>query len=320
MLYPRPASRSFFEVEVAEGVSVAKLFVMAAALVSLFVDQSFGGVYQAIGGYAAGSLGATADEAPWMTIGYTAFYYVMILLTPWLMTRFGRRALFSAGHLLFGAISLYLAATNSLHGFMIGRCFEGLAQGTFFVCSVITVLTLFPLKLRGYAFSIFSVTSLSGAASGSFIGGWFIDHAYWRGAFALYALLAAFAGVVISLLLEAEGPKKTSPFDTAGVAFAFVAFFGFQYVAAFGERRDWASSPDILIFSFLTVAGFVASSGASSEATAADSFNSSSSRFAISPSRVFSVSGSACRSSGRICSCSTRRRCSASRHPRRERS
>jgi DHA2 family multidrug resistance protein len=195
---------------------------------------------------------------PWMSIGYNAFYYVMILFTPWLMARFGRRALFSAGHVTFGVISLYLATTTSLHGFMIGRCFEGLAQGTFFVCSVITVLTLFPMKLRGYAFSIFSVTSLSGAASGSFVGGWFIDHAYWRGAFALYALLAIVAGVVISLLLEAEGPKKNAPFDLPGVLFAFVAFFGFQYLASFGERRDWLASPDILLFAIAAVAGFVA--------------------------------------------------------------
>jgi MFS family permease len=52
-------------------------------------------------------------------------------------------------------------------GSILGRCFQGLAQGTFFVCSVATVLTLFPAKYRGIAFSIFAVTSLSGAASGS---------------------------------------------------------------------------------------------------------------------------------------------------------
>ena len=240
----------------ADGVTVAKIFVMFAALISLFLDQSFAGVYQAIQNYAAGSLDATADELPWMSIGYNAFYYVMILLTPWLVDRFGRRQVFGAGHVMFGMLSLYLAASTSLHGFMIGRCFEGLAQGTFFVCSVITVLTLAPPKLRGYAFSIFSVTSLSGAASGSFIGGWFIDHAYWRGAFALYALLAVVASVVIAFLLEAPGPKPASRFDYLGVAFAFCAFFGFQYVSSFGERRDWIAGPDIVAFGVVSIVGF----------------------------------------------------------------
>jgi len=249
---------SFFNIELADGVTVGKLFVMAAALISLFVDQSFSGVYTAVQGYASGTLGATADELPWTTIGYSTFYYLMIVLTPWLIDRFGRRTIFGAGHLMFGAVTLFLAVTSSLHGFIIGRCFEGLSQGTFFVCSVITVLTLFPARLRGYAFSIFSVTSLSGAASGTFIGGWFIDHAYWRGAFALYALLAVVAGVTIALLLDAAGPKKTSRFDLLGVVLAFVAFFGYQYVLAFGERRDWIWSGDIDFFGIITIVTFAA--------------------------------------------------------------
>jgi DHA2 family multidrug resistance protein len=257
MLLARPAAvRPFLQTELAEGVSYGKILVMFAALVSLFVDQSFGGVYQSIQSYAGGSLGASADELPWTSIGYNTFYYVFILLTPWLVNRFGRKGVFGVGHLTFGGLSLYLATTTSLHGFMLGRCFQGLAQGTFFVCSVVTVLTLFPAKLRGIAFSIFSVISLSGAASGTFIGGWFIDHAYWRGAFVLYALFATFAGLVIATLLEAPGAKKTARFDVPGIMFAFAAFFGFHYVLSFGERRDWFWSPDIMAFSLVSAAGF----------------------------------------------------------------
>ncbi len=248
--------RRFFAREIADGISIAKLFVMAAALISLFVDQSFAGVYTAIQNYAGGSLGASADELPWTSIGYNACYYVMILLTPWLIERFGRRIVFSSGHLSYALLSLFLASTPSLHGFMAGRCLQGVAQGTFFVSSVLTVLTLFPPKFTGVAFSVFSVTSLSGAASGTFIGGWFIDHAYWRGALVLYAGLATFASAVIFFFLEAPGPTKTSRFDGLGILSAFVAFFGFQYVAAFGERRDWFAQPDIAIWSVLTVVGF----------------------------------------------------------------
>src|SRR5271156_2994206 len=256
ILSRRFAVRPFLQTELAEGVTVGKLIVMLAALTSLFIDQSFGGAFQAIQGYVGGTLGASADELPWTSIGYNTFYYVLILLTPWLIDRFGRRAVFGAGHVMFGALSLYLAHAASLHAFIIGRCFQGLAQGTFFVASVLTVLTLFPAKLRGIAFSIFSVTSLSGAAMGSFVGGWFIDHAYWRGGVDLYAVFAVFAAIVISPLLEAPGPKRTARFDVPGIVFAFSAFFSLQYVLAFGERRDWLWSPDIVAFSLVCIAGF----------------------------------------------------------------
>ncbi|MGA7355208.1 MAG: MFS transporter [Candidatus Cybelea sp.] len=249
-------SRPFLKIELAEGISVSKVFVMLAALVSLFVDQSFNGVYQSIQQYAGGSLGASADELPWTLIGFNTFYYVTILLTPWLIDRFGRKPIFGFGHLTFGVVSLYLAMTVSLSGFIVGRCFQGMAQGTFFVCAVVTVLTLFPAKLRGIAFSFFSVISLSGAAAGPFIGGWFIDHAYWRDAFVLYALLPAFAGVVIFTLLEAPGPRSTGRFDVPGISFALLAFFCFQYASSFGERRDWLSSEDIVWSCLLSAVGF----------------------------------------------------------------
>ncbi len=225
--------------QVTGDITIGKMLVMIAALVSLYVDQSFGGVYTTISSYAGGSLGMSVDELSWATIGYNACYYTLILLTPWLIGRFGRRTVFSAGHVFFAVVSLYLSVTGSMHGFLIGRCIQGIAQGTFFVCAVATVLTLFPPKYRGIAFSVFSVTSLTGAASGSFVGGWFIDHAYWRGAFALYAVLAVGAGTIVAMLLEAPGPQKSATSDWAGVGIVFVAFFAFQYVSAYGERRDW---------------------------------------------------------------------------------
>jgi MFS family permease len=151
-------SRPFFQIELAEGISVSKVFVMLAALISLFVDQSFNGVYQSIQQYAGGSLSASADELPWTLIGFNTFYYVTLLLTPWLIDRFGRKPIFGLGHLTFGVLTLYLAMIASLSGFIVGRCFQGMAQGTFFVCAVATVLTLFPPKLRGIAFSFFTVS------------------------------------------------------------------------------------------------------------------------------------------------------------------
>ncbi len=244
------------QIDVFGGVSVGKLIVMAAALLSLFIDQSFGAMYGAIQNDVGGTLGASADELPWATIGYNTFYWVVIILTPWLIDRFGRRIVFGAGHLAFGLVDDHLAGAAWFDGFVFARCLEGLAQGTFFVCSVMTMLTLFPPKLRGLAYSVFGVTSLSGAASGAFIGGWFLDHAFWR-----YAMLAyALAGDVHRYrhLEVARGARcvKEKPVSTFRIAFVFVAFLSYQYIAAFGERRDWLASPDIVAALLLALVGF----------------------------------------------------------------
>jgi DHA2 family multidrug resistance protein len=249
-------TRSFFQIEAAEGVSVGTLIVMCAALLSLFIDQSFGAVYGAIQNDVGGTLGASADELPWTSIGYNTSYWLVIILTPWLIGRFSRRIVFGTGHLAFGALTLYLASTTSLDGFAVVRCMQGAAQGTFFVCSVLTVLTLFPPKLRGIAFSIFAVTSLSGAALGQLIGGSFVDHASWRDALSAYAVGAIFVAFVIWKLLDAPAGKGDGHFDLPGIAFALVAFSGYQYAAAFGERRDWLASPDVVAAILFAITGF----------------------------------------------------------------
>jgi len=149
--FPR-ATAPWWKVELAPQVTVGKLIVMVAALISLYIDQSFGGAYSSIMTYAGGTLSASSDEISWTNVTYNACYYTMLLFTPWLIRRYSRRVVFGGGHLLFAIFSIYLALTSWLNGFIVVRGFEGLAQGTFFVSSVATVLTLFPRKYSSYAF------------------------------------------------------------------------------------------------------------------------------------------------------------------------
>jgi len=257
--FPRTTA-PWLKIELAPQVTVSKLVVMVAALISLYIDQSFGGAYSSIVTYAGGTLGASSDEISWTSVTYNAGYYTMLLFSPWLIRRFSRRAVFGGGHFLFAVFSVYLALATWLNGFIVVRGLQGFAQGTFFVSSVATVLTLFPRKYSSYAFSIFSVTSLSGAATGPFIGGWFIDHGFWRDTFWLYAMMALFSSGIIFLLLEAPGPDATTKSDWTGVGIVFIAFLSFNYITAFGERRDWFSDTAIVLFSiacFIAFAAFV---------------------------------------------------------------
>jgi DHA2 family multidrug resistance protein len=246
----------FFARELAPGVTPRRLLVLAATLISLFIDQSFSGAYSAIQTNLGGSLAATSDELSWTTVGYSACYDTMILLTAWLVKRFGRRLVFSTGHITFFVLTAFLTLTPSLNAFIAGRALQGLAQGTFFVCSAMTIITLFPTQYRGYSFSIFSIFSLSGAAAGPFIGGWFFDHGTCNGALAFYAVLALIAGTLIAILMDPQQADTTQHVDAGGVAFVFAAFFAIQFIVAFGERNDWLADPSIVFFTVLAcVAG-----------------------------------------------------------------
>ncbi len=68
------------QIDVFGGVSVGKLIVMAAALLSLFIDQSFGAMYGAIQNDVGGTLGASGmpTSLPWATIGYNTFCHWIV--------------------------------------------------------------------------------------------------------------------------------------------------------------------------------------------------------------------------------------------------
>src|ERR1700733_10346471 len=110
-----PAQRvamSYLAKELAPNVRLRDLVVLGAALLSLFIDQSYAGAFTAIQANIGGSLSSTADELSWTTVYYGACYETMILLTPWLVRRFGRRLVFSSGHAAFVVVTAYLAIST----------------------------------------------------------------------------------------------------------------------------------------------------------------------------------------------------------------
>jgi DHA2 family multidrug resistance protein len=242
--------------EVAPNITLRGLVLLGAALLSLFIDQSYAGAFSAIQANVGGSLSSTADEFSWTTVYYGACYETMILLTPWLVRRFGRRLVFSSGHVTFFVVTVYLAISTSLDAFIACRALQGLAQGTFWVASTLIILRVFPPRYLGYSFSLFSIFSLAGAASGPFIGGWFFDHGSPSGALAFYALLAFVAAALVYLLLDPQQEDITQRLDVPAVVSLFVGFFGLQFVVAYGERKDWFANSPVAFFVMLGCGAF----------------------------------------------------------------
>jgi DHA2 family multidrug resistance protein len=239
-----------------------RLVVVAlACLISVFLDQGTGGAVTAVTPYMQGTLGASADEGPWLTITYNTIYYLSLISSAWMIGRFGRRRVWVVGHAVYAVACLGCALTPDFHGVVLWRALQGAGQGTFFVCAVMTILRVFPPNIAFVGFAIFAVTSLSGPAAGPAIGGWFVDENAWQGLFVLLGGLALIASLLVAWVLR--DPPETAPrpdIDALGLVLAFFHYFTFHYIAQFGERRDWLWASDIrwfsLCFAFFT-GGFV---------------------------------------------------------------
>ncbi len=208
--------------------------------------------------YMQGTLGASADDGPWLQISYNALYYLLLIATPWMISRFGRRAVWIGGHATYAIASIGCATSGNFVVETLWRALQGAGQGTFFICAVMTILRVFPPKIAFVGFAIFATTSLAGPAAGPAVGGWFVDEHSWRGLFLMLAAFAALASAIVARVLRDPPESRAAQIDPLGLAFAFLHLLTYHYLTQFGERRDWLGSRDIVYVG----AVFVAATGA----------------------------------------------------------
>jgi DHA2 family multidrug resistance protein len=223
--------------------------VAVGCLISVFLDQGTSGAVGAAIPYMQGTLGASADEGPWLTITYNTIYYLSLISSAWMIGRFGRRQVWVVGHATYAVACFLIAVTPDFHTVAILRALQGAGQGTFFVCAVMTILRAFPPSIAFVGFAIFASTSLSGPAAGPWIGGWFVDQNAWQWLFVLLGGLATIAALIVARVLR--DPPQTGPraeLDALGLVLAFFHYFTFHYLAQFGERRDWLGGTDVRWF------------------------------------------------------------------------
>jgi DHA2 family multidrug resistance protein len=228
-----------------------RLAVIAiACLISVFLDQATAGMVSGVEPYIAGTLGGSSDEALWLQIGYSTCYYLSLISSPWMIMKFGRRRIWMYGHLLFAVACLMIATSGSFWGVVGWRSLQGLGQGTFFVCAVMTVIGVFPKPIAFIGFAIFASTSLSGPALGPAIGGWFSDQNEWATLFVIMAGMAMIASIIVAGILPDPPGRRApdAPFDSLGFIVAPLHYFTYQFLAEEGERRDWLTNPELLSF------------------------------------------------------------------------
>ncbi len=232
--------------------------VAAACLISVFLDQGTSSMVSAAVPYMQGTLGADADEGPWLQICYNTLYYISLIASPWMIARWGRRSVWVVGHCTYALACLGIALTPDFHGVVLWRALQGAGQGTFFVCAVMTILRVFPPEITFVGFAIFASTSLSGPAAGPALGGYFVDQNEWQVMFVVLAGLAVVASGLVSVFLRDPPLQAAAQLDPLGLILAFFHYFTFHYLTQFGERRDWFGGSDIRGF----FAGFVFFTGA----------------------------------------------------------
>lgn len=235
--------------------------IVSAAILTIVVDQTSAAIASTGLPYLAALTSATPDEASWMLTAFNAAYYAMILLSPWLMARVGRKRLMLVALVGFALDSLLLAVTSDYHLFVALRFVQGAFLGCLYVPAALLFFTTLPTNVLKYAPPAFVLVSLAAATVGTVIGASLADTFGGGSLFVPGALATLATAIAIASAVRAkDAPQRALAPDAIGLALSIAAFGSLQFLANEGERRNWFDDPSIVAGALVLVValpGFV---------------------------------------------------------------
>lgn len=146
------------------------------------------------------------SRAQWVTSGFMVASTVSMLVTPWLLARFGYRATYAGCMWLLLAGGLLGGFAHNYPLVLAARVMEGLAAGVVQPIPAIVIMRAFQPHEQGRASGLFGMGVVLAPAVGPSIGGLLVDAFGWRSIFFMVAPFCA-----VSLWLAHRYVPTTGP-------------------------------------------------------------------------------------------------------------
>ncbi len=204
-----------------------------------------------------GTFSAGVDEITWVITSYLVANAIILPLSGWIGSYFGRKRAYLTCLVLFTLASVGSGAALSLPMLILMRVVQGLAGGAMVPMSQAILLESFPKEEHGKAMAIFGIGVVFGPIIGPTLGGWITDTIGWRWVFYINAPLGL-VGLLMGLLFVVDPPYLKRPsgrIDYLSFLFIALGLGSLEVMLNRGQRYDWFSSQRIQIFALLAGLG-----------------------------------------------------------------
>ncbi len=208
----------------------------------------------------AGNLSATIEESTWVLTSYLVANAIILPLTGWLATYFGRKRLLLYSVTGFTLASLLCGLAPTLPLLVVFRIIQGATGGAMQPLSQAVLLEAFPPQDRGKAMGFWGLGIVVAPILGPVLGGWLTDSYSWRWVFYIN-LPVGIASLVMTWLYVFDPPylkRASDRIDYWGIGMLAVWIAALQIVLDLGQRHDWFESPFITGFTVIAAFTFVA--------------------------------------------------------------
>src|SRR5437868_10655151 len=211
----------------------------------------------------AGGLAASQDESSWVLTSYLVSNAIILPLSGWLSSIFGRKRFYMSCVALFTVSSFLCGIAPSLPLLIVFRVLQGVGGGGLQPCEQAILADTVPAEKRGMAFAVYAMAGVVAPALGPSIGGWITDNYSWRWIFFMNIPFGILSVLLTSLLVS--DPPWLKSRKSGGVKVDYIGFGllalglgALQVVLDKGEREDWFETRYIVILTVISVICLIA--------------------------------------------------------------
>ncbi|MEW6368206.1 MAG: DHA2 family efflux MFS transporter permease subunit [Acidobacteriota bacterium] len=162
-----------------------------------------------------------------------------------LTDRFGLKAIFLLGYVVFSIGSLLCGISAHLPMLVASRFLQGIGGSMLIIAAYAIIPRQVPHEIRGWAFARVSVVAAFGVTVGAPLGGLITGYLSWHWVFLINIPIGIAAVIVGRRILPADRPRETEearpPFDILGALLSFLGIFAIVYALNNGSEEGWAS-------------------------------------------------------------------------------
>jgi DHA2 family multidrug resistance protein len=205
-----------------------------------------------------GNLGATLEDIAWLSTGYAVANVIILPMSGWLGSRFGRKNYFLFSIVLFTIASFLCGNATSLEELIAFRILQGLAGGGLISTAQAILIETWPREDVGIATALFGLGAVVGPTVGPTIGGYILESSDWPWIFYVnipVGILAAYC--TITFIRETPKDGQGKPVDWWGIGLLAIAVGSLQTLLEKGESEDWFATPYIVVLAASSIFGLL---------------------------------------------------------------
>jgi DHA2 family multidrug resistance protein len=198
-----------------------------------------------------GNLGATLTEVAWVITAYAIGNVIIIPMTSWLSTQFGRRNYFAASIMIFTICSFLCGNAHGIWELVVFRFLQGLGGGALLATSQTIITEAYPPEKRNMAQAIYGLGVIVGPTLGPPLGGYIVENFSWPYIFYINIPIGVIATLLTLQFVRNPnyGTKSaTKDIDFLGIILLAISVGSLQYVLEKGQDDDWFSNGFIVLF------------------------------------------------------------------------